>query len=432
MPAQAAPSERTSITYLLTHFPAVSHTFISDEVRHLEQFGIDVLPVSINSPRPSDIGDEQGRIWADRTHYIKATPKRRLVSQAARTLLRHPSLALLPLRQGGFDVKAWVWRSFQMVEAISVARYMHDHASRHVHAHFGQTPATIAHFATEVGRTCWPSMPWTWSVTIHGWHEFVNEEAANLRRKVVAADLVVCISDFTRSQLYRIAPVDAWGKVQVVRCGVELSRFPLRATSPDDGPAHIIMVARLSPEKGHTIMLQALAMLQASGNDIVLDLVGNGPDDYEQHLRDQVAELAVRNVVFHGATTPDTVSELLGKATVFCLPTFAEGLPVVIMEAMARGIPVVTTYISGIPELCVDGETALVVPAGRADLLADALQRVIADEGLRDRLTKLAAERVREAHDISVNAPQLAALLTGVTRVDVIRTGAAGDNSVEP
>jgi colanic acid/amylovoran biosynthesis glycosyltransferase len=405
-------SEHDAVTYLVTQIPAVSHTFIADEIVQLERRGRQVRTVSINPPKSIDVRNPDDLVWVRRTLCIKLIPRLRASITVLRHILRHPSLLWLPLRLGGFDVKRYVWRFFYLAEAILVADAMHGWGSHHVHAHYGQSPASVAWFTSEVGNRCFAGdTPWTWSLTIHGWHEFVNEDSANLKEKLAAASFVVAISDYTRSQLFRIADPEHWHKISVVRCGIDLTRFTRRTQPSVSSPARLLLVARVSREKGHLVAIQALELLRERGMNVVLDLVGPAQDGFEASVRDEIVRLGLQDaVVWHGPATPEQIADHLDRADVFCLPTFAEGLPIVIMEAMARGVPVATTYISGIPELAIDHETAVVVPAGRPDLLADGLQHVLDDIGFRDALVAKAAARVADEHDITKNSPQLAAI----------------------
>ena len=398
------------ITYLATHFPAVSHTFIADEIDALERLGVRIETVSINEVRDVDrSADHGGRRRS--TTYLKSTPKWRVAISVALVVIRHPSVLAIPLRSPAFGIRAAMWRYFHLAEAIVIFRLMRRTGSRHLHAHFGQAPATIAMYATEVAHRHRRGQGHTWSITIHGWHEFVGEREALLSEKLRRASFVVCVSDFTRSQLYRIAELGDWPKIHVVRCGVDLDRFALRSREPRNERRRIAIVARISPEKGHAILIDALAQLREQGVDLAVDAVGPDIDGYGDQLRDRAITAGVADLfTWHGSLASDRVAAILDVADVFCLPTFAEGLPVVIMEAMARGVPVVTTYISGIPELAINRETALVVPAARVDLLANALAEVVGDASLRQRLVTAAAAAVVERHDIVHNVKQLADL----------------------
>lgn len=403
------------ITYLATHFPAVSHTFIADEVDALERLGLDLVTVSINSVSDDDIASSNRQRHATTT-YLKALPKWRSAATVAATVLRHPSVLFIPLWTGTGGWRAAIWRYFQLAEAIMTYRVMRRAGSSHLHAHFGQAPATIAWYTTEVAHRHRTGRDNTWSMTIHGWHEFTAEREARLSEKIAAAKFVVCVSDYTRAQLYRIANASDRAKIHVVRCGVDLTRFSARVTEPSNTPPRVAIVARVSPEKGHLVLVEAVATLLADGRDVTVDVVGPEVDEYGDVVRRSAEAAAVGDAfVWHGALPPHDVANVLAQVDVFCLPTFAEGLPVVIMEAMARGVPVVTTYIAGIPELAVDHVTALVVPAARADLLADALTEVLTDSALRGRLTAAATTAVHEHHDISQNAKALAKLFATVS-----------------
>ena len=241
--------------------------------------------------------------------------------------------------------------------------------------------------------------PWSWSVTIHGWHEFVNEREASLRQKVARGrSFVVCISDYTRSQLMRIS-LPTTGR-SCASCAA--ASTPPRSRDASHGRSAsrpgVLMVARLSPEKGHVVLLEAVKLLGDRGMPIEVDLIG--PGEFRDGLESAASSLGVDDrVVFLGACTPAEIDEHLAASDVFCLPSFAEGLPVALMEAMAVGVPVVTTYISGIPELVIDGGTGMMVPAGRADLLASAIERLCDDRELNTSIVEAARAKVEEQHE---------------------------------
>ena len=400
------------ITYLATHFPAVSHTFIADEIDALASLGIDVVAVSINPVSDADLAAD-GRQRSRPTTYLKSLSKWRVLAIVTATVARHPSVLTIPLRRGTGGVRAALWRYFQLAEAIMTYRVMRRAGSHHLHAHFGQAPASVAWFTTEVARRHRAGRQNTWSMTIHGWHEFTGEREAMLCEKVGAASFVVAISDFTRAQLCRIAATTDRGKIHVVRCGVDLGRFEARTTEPRNAPPRLAIVARVSPEKGHLVLVDAVAVLRQRGMAVVVDVVGPEVDEHGAAVRRHAEAAGVADAfVWHGSLAPERVAAVLADADGFCLPTFAEGLPVVIMEAMARGVPVVTTYIAGIPELAVDRATALVVPAARPDLLADALAELLTDGELRQRLVTAATTAVQQRHDVAQNAKALAQLFS--------------------
>ena len=243
---------------------------------------------------------------------------------------------------------------------------------------------------------------------MHGWHEFTDERRHNLAEKVVAADFVICISDYTRSQLMRQVPPSAWSKLHVRRCGIDPEAFP-RHDDATAIPGEVLCVGRLDPEKGHLILLDALADLRDRGVAATAVFVGSG--SFRREIEDRSEELRLTDTVrLVGAVGQDEIAEYYRRAQVFCLPTFVEGLPVVLMEAMASGLPVVTTPVNGIPELVEDDVTGLVVAPGRSDLLADALERLVGDRALREQLAERARARVVADHDIRRIGPTIAEL----------------------
>ena len=223
------------------------------------------------------------------------------------------------------------------------------------------------------------------------------------------ADLVVCISDFTRAQLMRIAEPEDWSKISIVRCGIDFDAFPVRAPrAPGETPV-VVTVARLSREKGLLVLVEAIARLRAENVPVTARIIGHGP--FRPQIEAAVARLGVSDAVeLTGPMPPEEVALALRDADVFCLPTFFEGLPISIMEAMAIGVPVVTTFVGAIPELVVDGETGWLVPAGNAELLADAIRDALSSPD-REQVVKAASERVRRRHDRAVSMAELAPLL---------------------
>lgn len=286
------------------------------------------------------------------------------------------------------------------------------HSIRHLHAHFGQTPATIAWIACEIlNRTT--SRRTSWSFTIHGFQDFVDDAVARLDLKAASADFIICVSDYTKAQLCRVTDPQYWNRFHVVRCGIDLKAFPFRTSHPDRTVPRIIFVARLSPEKGHLILLHALKTLRDEGTDIELQIVGAGP--FEESIRRQAALLGIDGMIaYTGELPPADVSKLLADADIFCLPSFSEGLPVSIMEAMAIGVPVVSTWISGIPELAINGTTALTVPASNVAALATALKSLANDKELRARLARNARAEVERMHDIETNSTKLFSMFQSV------------------
>jgi glycosyltransferase involved in cell wall biosynthesis len=212
----------------------------------------------------------------------------------------------------------------------------------------------------------------------------------------------------------RLSAPDQWNKIHVVRCGVDLERFKLKPQREPHVPARILTVARLAPEKGHLVLFEALQMLHQRGVPVRLDLCGDGP--FRSTLERSAVELGIADsVTFHGAISQDSILEYLYDADVFCLPSFSEGLPVAIMEALAVGLPVVATAITGIPELVEDKVSGRLVRAARPDLLADAIESLVVDHSLRQLVTAEGRRRVENEFSIDGIVPRLAKLFKRTT-----------------
>ena len=334
-----------------------------------------------------------------RTVYLKPQMARAVLAYL-RLLLRHPlatgRVTAAAMASAGGSLPRTVRRAAHLLQAALVAEEARRMGLDYLHAQFGLAPATIAWLASGLAAAAGRRLPF--GFTIHGFHDFVDSAETRLDLKARDAAQVLCVSDYTRSQLCLVTDPALWPRFHVARCGVDLAAFPYREP-PDQGePPTVLAVGRLSSEKGFDVLIDALAQLKRSGAPQRLVLVGDGPlrASLERAARDSgVAEL----IEFAGELPPAEVRTRLEKADLFCLPSFSEGLPISIMEAMAVGVPVVTTWIAGIPELAEDGVTALTVPPARSDALAAALHRLASDTALRLRLSRGARSKVEEQHD---------------------------------
>lgn len=401
------------IAYVTTHFPRVALTFITNEVDALERRGARIDVFAVNRPDAPDLASGDARKRAERTTYLK-TSWLALFMGFGGLLLRRPfrtlNLLELAIRSARLDLGLIVRRISHLLQAAKLARACHERGIRHLHAHFGQAPATIAWFAAEILNFGRPAERATWSFTIHGFQDFVDEAVARLDLKAASAAFVVCVSDFTRSQLCRVSDPQHWDRFHVVRCGIDLRLFEQRTALPNNLPPVAINVGRLSAEKGQLPLLHAVGLLKARGVHVNLVLIGSGP--LESHLRSEIDRLELQDrVKLTGELQPDEVNRRLREADMFCIASFAEGLPVSMMEAMAVGVPVIASAIAGIPELAVNGETAITVPAGSIEALADAMEALVGDGDLRKRLPIAARARVEQMHDLDRNADELLALL---------------------
>lgn len=396
------------VAYVMTHYPRVALTFIAGEIDELERRGIHILPMAMNSPDKSDLVDPTAQTRSRRTLYFKAS-KGSIFTALARYFLLHP-IAMSRLlgkafASSQFDLELTARRLAHFGYAARAARDCERAGVRHLHAQFGQAPATIAWFAAEI-LNFGKSITASWSFTIHGFHDFVDEKAARLDLKAQSARFVVCVSDFTKSQLCRIADPKTWHRFHVIRCGIDLSTFRFRGVQALRPTPKILIVGRLSPEKGHIILLNAVERLACRGIQVQIQILGDGP--FASHIRDAAERLKLSDrLTFLGELMPAEIPQALAEADIFCMPSFAEGLPVSIMEAMAVGVPVIATWIGGIPELAVNEVTALTVPPGNSDALAGAIERLLSNEQLRKALIQSGRVAVERLHAREANVQGL-------------------------
>jgi glycosyltransferase involved in cell wall biosynthesis len=253
------------------------------------------------------------------------------------------------------------------------------------------------------------SMAWqfSYSMMIHGPEEFYDVDKFYLRNKVERARFVLCISDYCRSQVMKVCDAKHWAKLHVVRLGVDHRVFAPVPDMARSGAMEIICVGRMVPAKGHLILLRAFAKLLRCGYTLQLRFIGDGAErsGLEAFARSEKIDASV---IFEGSLNHEATRQKLTQADMFVLASFAEGLPVALMEAMAMEIPCVSTFVAGIPELIRDGVDGLLVPpSSEADLFL-AMERLISDADLRRHLATSGRRRVLELYDLQQNVRLLA------------------------
>ncbi|MCV2368869.1 glycosyltransferase [Roseateles oligotrophus] len=409
-----ADEELGAIAYLVSRYPAVSHTFILREVMGLRALGMRVEVASINAPdrdRADMSPDEHEE--ASHTYGIKQHGLPGALLALLKMLLTRP-LALARTVYGALGMGQGFKRLYALayaVEAAMVVRWMERRQLKHLHVHFGNAAATVGMLVKTLSGA-------GLSITIHGPDEFDDVPGQLLRQKVHSADQVVCISQFARSQLMRLTPPTQWPKLQLCRLGVDLARFRPRLEERAPGPLRLLCIGRLTPAKGQVLLLQACAELRQRRLDFALTLVGDGPD--MTRLKDSVKTLGLSSVVsFTGSLNQQQVSGELGRADAFVLPSLAEGIPVVLMEAMASGLPCVSCPVMGIPELLEHERSGLLAAPGDVAALTRQLQRLIEDAGLRQRLATEGRLRVERGFQLRKNIGALAEIFSTLPDVGV-------------
>ena len=285
---------------------------------------------------------------------------------------------------------------------MRIRKHLAKCGAQHVHAHFGSNAADIALLCHLLGGP-------PYSITIHGPEDFDAPRPLSLREKVHHAKFVVAVSEYTRSQLYRWCGLEDWRKIHVIYCGIDEDSLP-PAIVPVPKQPRLVNVGRLAEQKGQLLLLEAAARLRSRGIDFELVIVGDGPKraEVEQRINQFSLENQVRLTGYLG--NKDVRAELQ-RARTLVLPSFAEGLPIVIMEALAQGRPVISTYIAGIPELVQPGINGWLVPAGAVESLVEAMAEALtADPADLERMGRTGAATVAEKHDASKQAKKLAEL----------------------
>jgi glycosyltransferase involved in cell wall biosynthesis len=248
-------------------------------------------------------------------------------------------------------------------------------------------------------------------MTVHGPSEFYDVEGEALPQKARSATFVVCISDFARSQLMAFLEEREWDKLEIVHCGVDPGAFAPVSREGREGPLRLLAVGRLTQVKGQAVMLEAVSQLKARGIDVHVDVVGDGPR--REALERLVVDLDVADrVAFAGAVGQDDIRGFYDRADAFVLSSFAEGVPVVLMEAMAAGLPVVAPGVMGVPELVRDGENGRLARPGRADEFAAAIAGLATAPDERRALGAAAREAVIREFNIADSAARLSELFS--------------------
>lgn len=413
------------VAYLVSRYPHVSHTFIEREVAALRARGLRVDTFTVR-PCPSDqLLSDAMRADAATTTPLIGSPRREWTRALGDLVRHHPHAALAgakaAARAGERTARSKLWQQFYLAEAALLHAQMRHRGLRHVHAHFANVASDVARLTAVIGNAVdggerdEPGMRWRWSFSMHGPTEFEAVRAFDLAAKVEQADGVACITDFCRSQLMRLVDPEHWGKLDIVRMSVDAGRYapPGAREHRDDPRLRLLYVGRLVPEKGSLVLLDALADLTRQGVPVQARFVGAGP--LEDTLRTVIARKGLEAIVdLVGAVGQDELPEHYHWADAFVLPSFQEGLPVVIMEALATELPVITTRIAGIPELVVDHEMGRVVTPGRADALAGAIRDVAGDPERRARQGEAGRAAVIRFHDPSTTSAAMADFLATV------------------
>ncbi|MFG6562803.1 glycosyltransferase [Sulfitobacter sp. 1A13421] len=391
------------IAYILNTYPQPSHSFIRREIAALEAAGHEVDRFAMRGP-DVPLVDPQDRAEAAATQYVLATGGSALAGASLRMILRAPrrfGQALRDVWQAARRAETGLARHLiYLAEACYLRARLEGSDIQHLHAHFGTNAAMVAMLCYRLGGP-------RYSFTTHGPEEFDSPRALSLGAKTHHAAFAVAISQFGRSQLCRWADPADWPRIKVVHCGIEPAKFAAPAPLPD-GPRRLVSIGRFVEQKGQLALIDAMARLHDSHPDLHLTLIGDGP--LRGAIEAEVARHGLQErVTLTGWVDEARVTAELGAAHALVMPSFAEGLPMVVMEAMAAARPVIATYIAGTPELVQPGETGWLVPAGDVAALAEAMA-ALHDAPLTalEEMGTKARTRVFTRHDVAREAAKLA------------------------
>lgn len=388
--------------YFINQYPAVSHSFIRREISEIESFGWTVSRYAIrfNSNSLVDVAD---KAEAENTQFITRTPKIELIKIISQQFMLN-SIQFFKTLFYAFKFNMKYEKNLKKTiicffEACVLSGWVKEQGIEHIHAHFATNSATIVLFTKFLTGV-------SYSFTMHGSEEFDRPERIGFKEKIKYANFVAAISSYTRSQLSRWSDFSDWEKIHIVHCGLDNDFLEYKPVAIPNEP-RIVSVGRFCEQKGQIMLLQAISQLVSEGIELKLVLVGDGPmGDYiesfiKKHELSSYVELT-------GSLSGEQVREQISLARTFVLPSFMEGLPVVIMEAFALGRPVISTYVAGIPELVKNDINGWLVPAGSVDDLVNAIRSaLLAPPEKLAAMGKNGRESVLEKHSIMKEAKKL-------------------------
>ncbi len=405
------------IAYLTGQYPRATDTFIQREVSALRESDVHVQTFSIRKPPENEnVGPEQ-RAERERTIYVLPPSFVGLILTGVRlkfgSPLRYLGALRLALRTRQAGLKGLFYSLFYLMEAGIIADKMRKDNLTHLHNHFGDSSCTVAMLAAELGG-------FTFSLSLHGPGIFFEPYHWRLDEKLTRALFVSCISHFCRSQAMIFCPPDKWDRLHIVHCGVDPDMFT-PAVHTGRG-TRLLTVGRMASVKGVPVLLNAIKQLLPTHPDITLTVVGDGPERAAFERRAEELGLSER-VKFVGYQAQSKVRDFLNSTDVFVLPSFAEGVPVVLMEAMAAGVPVVTTRIAGVAELVDDGQSGYLVAPGDAESLARGIDALLIDHEKRTAFGHAGRAKVGDAFNIARESAWLQQIMTSALagKVEPIR-----------
>jgi colanic acid/amylovoran biosynthesis glycosyltransferase len=392
------------IAYFTNTYPRATDTFIRLEVLGLRKRGIEVNTYSVRKSGDDHNVDNEVISEKKNTSFILPFNILELCLALLQFLLTKPKNFLSSLnatiKTARPGIKGKFLQLAYFLEALVLAKRLKQDNIEHLHNHLGDNSGTVTLIASKL-----IGIPY--SISIHGPHIFFDGLNWALNEKTKHSKFISCIGHFCKSQMMLYTESKYWDKFEIIRCGVDLEKYQYRNDS--SAPSKLLFVGRLSNEKGLNVLLDSLAILKSENTDFTLTVLGDGPS--RDNLEHQCKKLGLNNnVIFKGFVDQSTIREDLNNSDIFILPSFAEGIPVSLMEAMAIGVPVITTYVGGISELVIDNETGLLCYPSDSKGLADSIRKYLSDQKLVNSIAKSGRLHIETEFDVNKQIDKLAEL----------------------
>lgn len=392
------------IAYLINQYPAVSHSFIRREIKALEDEDIQVVRFSIRSA--AELVDRADLLELDKTRCVLGVGIVGLLLALLQVALTRPvrfwQALWLAVKIGWSKDRGAIVHLAYLAEACVLLGWVTEAQIDRVHAHFAFNPTTVAMLCRVLGGP-------PYSFTVHGPESIDRAVILSLEEKIKRASFVVAISSYCQSQLFRWCDRAYWSKIHIVHCGLDRS-FGDSLLTPVPDNNQLVCVGRLNEQKGHLVLLEAAHQLALEGIKFKLVLVGDGP--LRPQVETLIAQFNLRDyITITGWADNAAVQQHIISSRGMILASFAEGLPVVIIEALALGRPVVSTYIAGIPELVKQGVCGWLVPSGSVTALTTAMRQLLQTPTPQlSQMGQQGAHQVALEHNIAIEACKLACL----------------------
>jgi len=398
------------IAYLMNTYPMTSTTFVRNEIQALEKRGLKITRYAVrtwseNLVEPADIQEKET------TRYILSNNIFGLISATVIEMITNPKGFLSAIALLGKLIKNAKGSLVPHISYLLQASFLHQQTRKdgidHIHAHFSTNSTTVAMLSHRMGGP-------GYSFTAHGPDEFDAPVHASIAEKMAEAEFVVAISDYCKSQLVRFSGFKYWDKIYVFRCGINIEDFTY-SFHPFEDNFQLVCVGRLSDLKGQLLLPTIADNLRERFPELKIVLIGDG--ESRPALEESIKNLKVENFIdLNGWLANSDVRQIVSQSRALLLPSFAEGLPIVFMEALALGRPVLGTYIAGIPEL-VDEHCGWIIPAGSQQYLESAVTAIL--ESAPADLEKMGEEgrrRIEKRHNLADLAESLHNAFIAVVR----------------